>query len=97
MGTIGHGHPTTLSAVGALAMAAEATPDFRAQVDPIDPQNFCAGQPIGVTPCEGGPTVFGTLVQLDRERVALRRTHARVNEVMVHFPRLGYRISEGVA
>lgn len=97
MGSIGHGHPTTSSAADALAIAAEGRPDFRAHIDPKDPQKFRAGQLVGVTPCEGGPTVCGTLVQLDRERVALRRTDPRVNEVLVHFPRIGYRISEGIA
>ena len=36
--------------------------------------------------------VQGTLVALDWNEVAVRRSHPRCGEVVVHFPRLGYRV-----
>ena len=90
---IGHGRPRNLSAQGALQTAARAVSDFHGEVDPKDPQGFGAGQTVTVTPSEGGPSVAGSLMHLDRERVALLRTDPRLGEVVVHFPRIGYRIA----
>ena len=52
------------------------------------------GQRVSVTPDldSGEPSVEGVLHRLDRDSVAILRHDPRVDEVCVHFPRVGYRI-----
>jgi hypothetical protein len=36
--------------------------------------------------------VTGDLVQLTADRIAIRRNDPRAGELVVHFPRIGYRV-----
>ena len=41
----------------------------------------------------GVDPVSGTLVDADADSIAIRRSDPRAGDVVVHFPRLGYRIA----
>jgi hypothetical protein len=62
-------------------------------VDPQDPLRLAAGQAVTVSPDDYGIVpVAGTLVRLTLADIAIRREDARAGEVVVHFPRAGYRV-----
>lgn len=96
MGALGHGSPSDMGAAEALAIAKDATPETPSQGDPRDPQGLEPGMAVTVTPLgEGGdPSVEGIVRCADRERVAILREDARVGEVCIHFPRVGYRVTK---
>jgi hypothetical protein len=51
------------------------------------------GDEVSVSAVDYGvDPVFGTLANADAESFAVRRTDERVGEVVVHFPRIGFRI-----
>ncbi len=90
---LGHGTPTPMSASDAHAAARNAAPSQGAGVDPMDPLGLRAGMRVTVTPDDyGRDPVEGELVTLSLHKVALRRTDPEVGTVLVHFPRIGYRI-----
>ena len=58
-----------------------------------DPLRLSAGDAVVVTPDDYGRIpVTGELVTLNVDEVALRLRSAPIDEVVVHFPRLGYRV-----
>lgn len=91
---IGHGRPTEMSSTEALAVASAATSETAAHADPDDPQGLKPGLAVGITPDDigGGPTVVGEVVSVTAEKIAVRRSDEQVGEVVVHFPRVGYRV-----
>lgn len=93
MQRIGHGRRRELPPQDALDVARIAAPASGRGVDPADPLALAAGQRVRVTPDDYGRIpVEGELVTLTLEEVAVRRSAPEVGEVVVHFPRLGYRI-----
>ncbi len=96
MQAVGHGTSTALAAEAALALARErqssAIPEIAGDAwPPLE-----AGCRVTVTPQDyGAVPVAGELVRLTHEDVAIRREDSRAGEVVVHFPRLGYRV-EGI-
>ena len=94
MAETGHGRSTEMSAEESLDIALQARSVVVVSLDSVDPVEFEAGDLVEVMPDgDGGdPPVRGELVILTHDRVAVRRQHERVGEVVVHFPRLGYRI-----
>ncbi len=91
---IGNGSRSELEASEALEMArhAEPLPPLGVQAD--DPLGLEAGARVVVTPDDYGRVpVEGELVTLTDWEVAVRRQTPETGEVVVHFPRLGYRIS----
>lgn len=94
MRAIGYGHRSELDAREALAIARASDPLPAAGVDAADPQQFQGGDRVTVTPDDYGRIpVDGELVTLSIDEVAIRRTTAETGEVVVHFPRLGYRVT----
>ncbi len=91
---IGHGSPTDMTASEALNIAAASSPADGTGIDPADPQALAAGQRVTVDPDgDGGdPEVSGELVTLNNEEIAIRREESSVGEIVVHFPRVGYRV-----
>ncbi|HUT49040.1 MAG TPA: glutathione S-transferase family protein [Alphaproteobacteria bacterium] len=88
----GHGRRAEMSAHAAIDVAAGANtaPPDGAVADP----NFVAGQAVTVQPVDrASPPVTGGLALLTHGQVAVRRRDPRAGEVVVHFPRLGYRVS----
>ena len=56
-------------------------------------QDELAGQAVTVAPDDyGRDPVMGTLVFADDQRIIVSRSHKRVGEVHVHFPRQGFTI-----
>ncbi len=90
---LGQGRPADLSTDQALDIARTSQPEVTEWIDPADPLQVSAGQTMGVMPDgDGGdPAVSGRIARLTRDTIALRRHDDRVGEVVVHFPRVGYR------
>lgn len=91
---LGEGQRTEIPAAVALQEARGAKPDAGAlAIDGDDPLQLQPGQRVEVAPDDtlrGGVT--GELVALDWSGVSVRRSDPRCGEVVVHFPRVGYRI-----
>lgn len=92
---LGEGQRTEIAAGVALDEARAARPDANGlAVDRDDPLQLQAGQTVDVAPDDtlrGG--VQGELVALDWSGVSVRRSDPRCGEVVVHFPRIGYRVA----
>ena len=96
MRSIGHGRRTDIDANAALDIARNASPDRSHRIDCSDPLQFKGGEHVTVAPTDYGKVpVSGELVVLETEEVAVLRHDPRVGEVVVHFPRTGYRIERG--
>ena len=93
MRSLGHGQRTELDATAAHARARESQPVAARGVDEADPAGLRAGQQVTVTPDDYGKVpVQGELVTLRYDEVAVRREDPRAGTVVVHFPRVGYRV-----
>ena len=89
---LGHGTRSEMTADAALAEAAGA--DALPPDGPIEDRTLVAGQTVAVEPLDGTTAaVTGGLALLTQSQVAVRRHDPRAGEVLVHFPRLGYRVS----
>ena len=84
-----------MSSAEALAIARSATPETREQADPNDPQGLTPGQRVGVAPdADGGdPCVEGLVVSIGIDTISVARSAPEVGDVVVHFPRVGYRVT----
>ena len=90
----GEGIRTERDAAFAFAAARAAKPLPPGPVDATDPSQLRAGSYVEVAPDDtrrGGTR--GELVTLTWNEVAVRHRNAQVGEVVVHFPRIGYRVS----
>ncbi len=94
---IGHGYPMEMDSTTALDIANAAKPSTPQNPDPDDPCGLLPGLTVSIVPDgDGGdPPVVGELVFLNCESVAIRRHDQRVGEVIVYFPRVGYRVNPG--
>jgi glutathione S-transferase len=92
---IGHGQPSDMTADEALAIAKAATSETGTRADPGDPEGLAPGLQAAVVPAGigGDPPVSGEIVSVSAEEIAVCRSHDRVGDVVVHFPRVGYEIS----
>jgi glutathione S-transferase len=93
MRALGHGARREMGAGEALAVARSCTP---AAPGPVvdDELGLRRGDRVTVTPDDYGRVpVEGELVTLTVREVAIRRETAETGEVVVHFPRLGYRVA----
>ena len=91
---MGEGTRTEVDIATAHAAARAASPaEVTIDIDAHDAQRFTAGTQVVVEPddTQRGGSV-GELVVLQPNEVAIRRTDPRVGTVVVHFPRLGYRV-----
>jgi glutathione S-transferase len=90
---IGHGRRSECAPDEALRMAREARPATAMQKDQRDPSGLEPGLKVRVLPDDYGfDPVEGELVASSAQEVALRRSAPEVGEVVVHFPRAGYRV-----
>lgn len=90
---LGHGTSTDLSSEQALDLAMGSTSISVSKTDPDDPEKLEAGQLVSITPeGDGGdPEVVGELVFAGIEELAVKLENNRVGEIVVHFPRVGYK------
>jgi hypothetical protein len=79
----------------ALAVAKAAEPVTPEGADPRDPQGLAPGMAVRVVPLGSGgdAPVEGRIRAVNRDTVALAREHPACGRVVVHFPRVGYRVS----
>ena len=90
---MGRGKETPMDADEALAVAKAATPATREQEDPADPNGRRPGERVTLLPDDYAlDPIEGTIVALSSQEIAIRREDPQVGEVVVHFPRIGYRI-----
>jgi glutathione S-transferase len=92
---IGHGSPVESSAEEAIEVARASASSVETEVSSDAWPALEAGQAVTVTPDDyGSVPVQGELVRLTQEDIAVRREHHRTGEVVVHFPRLGYKVEK---
>jgi len=93
---IGHGIRSELSPPDALAIARDAKPLPAAGVANGEPNGLSEGERVAVLPDDYGfDPVEGELVAADIHEVAVRRSSPETGEVVVHFPRAGFRVMRG--
>jgi glutathione S-transferase len=91
---IGHGRRGEIAPAAALAIARDAKPLPGTGVAAGEPNGLAEGDRIRVMPDDYGfDPVEGQLVAADVHEIALRRTSAETGEVVVHFPRAGFRVT----
>ena len=91
---MGHGHAEQMEAAAAIDVAHRARPRTPERGDADDPEGWRPGMHVGIAPDgEGGdPVVTGRVVSVGVEEIAIARSDPRVGDVVVHFPRVGYRV-----
>jgi glutathione S-transferase len=90
MRAFGHGSPQPMSADDALAIAAAAQPATPRPSQPY-PEDPPLGSRVRIRADDyGRDPVDGELVLIDADEIALLRYDARLGNVVVHFPRMGY-------
>ncbi len=91
---MGHGTPQPMDADEALAVATRGNPATDVAADRADPSGARPGDRVTVTPDDYAlDPVAGEIVALSARDVAIRRRDPQVGEIVVHFPRAGYRLS----
>lgn len=94
MAAIGDGQRSIMAAEEALGIAREATPDYESAVDAADAGGLQVGQHVRIEPEDTRRgAVDGELVAAHANEVVIRRSGDRVGKVMVHYPRLGYKVT----
>ena len=94
VGALGDGDRTDVTPADALAIARESRPAAGGGVDPHEPNGLTAGTRVAVTPDDYAfDPVEGDLLASSAHEVAIRRQDPAVGEVVVHFPRYGYRVT----
>lgn len=96
MDDFGHGGMTVMSCADALAIAHAAKPTSPAVEDPRDPEGFRTGMAVTIEPltASGEVPIAGKLHAIGRDVVALAMSNERAGDVVVHFPRVGYRLRQ---
>lgn len=93
---MGRGEMTAMDREEALAVARRSLPMTPEQSDGTDPNGWKPGDAIRVTADDyGTEQVSGIAVVVNAQEIALRREDPSVGEVIVHFPRAGYRVARG--
>ncbi len=91
---LGRGKETSLDADEALAIAKAAETSMKERADDDDPNGFSPGDRVTVMPDDYAfDPVAGVVLALSAEEIAIRRKDPEVGEIVVHFPRIGYRIA----
>lgn len=91
---MGHGEMTPLEPQEALAIARRSLPMTPESSDDSDPLGLKPGDAVRVVADDYGvEQVAGIAVVVTAEEIALRREDPSVGEVIVHFPRAGYRVT----
>ncbi len=95
MAAIGHHQCEPMRADAAVAVAAQSTPVMQDGAPFIDFDGAKLGQRVSMTPTDYAfDPVDGELALASENEVAVRRTDARAGAVVVHFPRLGFRLKK---
>jgi glutathione S-transferase len=90
---LGEGARQDCTAADAFAVAKASKP-LPCAIDPQDAQGLQAGMTVDVMPDDTRRgAVRGTVAGATVNEIAVRRAHPKCGEVVVHFPRLGYRVT----
>lgn len=90
----GEGTRTRLDPAEALDVARRATPAPASGVDPHEPNGWTAGARVTVTPDDYAfDPVAGDLVGSCVDQISILRHDDDLGDVVVHFPRIGFRVS----
>jgi len=93
---IGQGARIDMTPAEALAVAKAARSTAPVASDSHEPNGLAPGANVFIVPDDYGfDPVHGELVFSNVHEVAVRRTDPAVGEVVVHFPRIGFRVSRG--
>lgn len=93
MAAFGHGQVTAMSGADALAVARNSTPQTTHSSNLPDPSGLKIGDAVVVSATDyGADPVKGELVKSALNEVAIRRHDEQVGEIVVHFPRVGFKI-----
>jgi len=91
---LGVGERSDVTPADALAIARESRPASAGAPDPGEPNGLTSGMHVTVTPDDYAfDPVEGELVFSTVHEIAIRRQDAAVREVVVHFPRYGFRVA----
>ena len=91
---MGNGVVTPLDPDDALDIARRSLPLTPDSGDPKDPNGLAPGDRVSIVPDDYGvEVVTGVLVRTSPRDIAIRREDSSVGEVVVHFPRVGYRVT----
>ena len=94
MAANGHGSPSPMTAAEAIALARSSAPALLPGRSLRDIDGAGVGDRVSVAPVDYGvDPVEGTLVNAEVDSVALRRADPQAGEVVVHFPRTGFRLT----
>ena len=90
---IGHGSELAMAADEALLIARDSLAVAKPLISDDAWPSLAENTAVVVTPQDyGAVPVPGSLLRLTHSEVAIRREDKRVGEVVVHFPRTGYRV-----
>jgi glutathione S-transferase len=90
---MGQGERRNMDPAEALRIAREGTPLPAEAVEGRDPADPAPGTRVAVLPDDYGfDPVEGEVVFAGRQEIAVRRRDADLGEVVVHFPRAGFRV-----
>ena len=93
---IGNGSATKFSGADAIALAS-STPIHVTDLPWHDEHGIAAGTAVTITPLDYAfDAVAGELVIATANQLAIKRTDERAGEVIVHFPRVGYKLERVV-
>lgn len=91
---LGHGQPTPMMSADALEIAKCNTPLAPGSTGLADPAGFKIGDNVVISATDyGADPVQGLLAISSLDEIAVRRQDAQVGEVMVHFPRAGFKVA----
>ncbi len=95
MKAIGHGTPTPMTPLEALAIAKAAQSQTPIAADPRDPQGLEPGMKVAIGPLTdtGEKPVLGIVRSVGRETLVIDHEHDLCGKVAIHFPRVGYRVA----
>ena len=92
---LGHGERSEVSAEDALALSRESQSSAQPSLSDDRRPELALGAPVTVAPDDyGAVPVAGELLRLTQHEVAVRRQDERAGEVVVHFPRIGYKVTQ---
>ena len=83
-----------IDAAEAHRVARENQPDLTTEIEPYDAQGLEADMLVSVTPDDFSlrGAVEGTVVRASALELAVHRLTADLGDLVIHFPRLGYRV-----
>jgi glutathione S-transferase len=91
---MGHGQRQEMTPAEALRIAKESTPAPATGADPGEPNGIATSARVAVIPDDYGfDPVEGEVVASSAHEIAVRRTDAQLGDIVVHFPRIGFRIT----